>query len=88
MKVHSLRIGIVALLLGLSCNSAMAVTWFDSNIRPDGVGDTSSNDSNATYSTPVSDDNNTYASPSNSGSATEISAEVVSADGDVFDSGD
>lgn len=88
MKVHSLRIGIVALLLGMTCSAAHAVTWFDSNIRPDGVSDASSPDSNNnSYSAPVSDDSNTFASSSN-GSATEISAEVVSSDGDVFDSGD
>lgn len=83
-----LRVGIVALLLSFSCNSAMAVTWFDSNVRPDGVGDTNSSDASTTYSAPVSDESNTYASTASNGTATEISAEVVSADGDVYDSGD
>ncbi|MBX9686433.1 MAG: hypothetical protein K2X27_06995 [Candidatus Obscuribacterales bacterium] len=32
-----------AIVLQFSCNAAHAVTWFDSNVRPDGVGDSNGN---------------------------------------------
>lgn len=41
MKGSLVRFACIAILMQLSCNAAHAVTWFDSNIRPDGVGDSS-----------------------------------------------
>lgn len=39
MKGSLARLALMAILLHLSCSSAQAVTWFDSNTRPDGVSD-------------------------------------------------
>lgn len=85
MKGQSLRIAILAALVALSCSSAQAVTWFDSNVRPDGVSDNSNpSDGSTAYQAPQSDDGNIYAS---SQSGQENNAEVIS-EADVFDSGD
>ena len=78
MKARLARIALLSLVLQLSCNAAFAVTWFDSSVRPDGVGDTNTNNNNATV----------YAAPAEDG------AQVVyggSTDGEVveyYDSGD
>ena len=88
MKARALPIAMIALVLGMTCNSAHAVTWFDSNIRPDGVSDSASGSSDgASSAAPVAEDGSIFAS-SSSTAPTEISAEVVSADGEVYDSGD
>ncbi len=72
----SLGLAFIAIVLQLSCNAAHAVTWFDSNIRPDGVGDNNSN-ANA-YMTPAEDTQVVYGN-------TQSDQDGV---GDFFDSGD
>lgn len=76
MKGSLARLALLAIVLQLSCAQAQAVTWFDSNIRPDGVGDSA----------------NISMSPAEDGApilysqeGEAVSGEVV---GDVFDSGD
>lgn len=69
-----LGLALTAILLQSSCSAALAVTWFDSNTRPDGVGDTA----------------NVYMAPGEDGAqvvygGTQDSEAAVS---DVFDSGD
>ena len=76
MKGSLARLAFLAVVLQLSCAQAQAVTWFDSSIRPDGVGD-SANVSMA----PAED--GAQIIYSQDGEA--VSGEVV---GDVFDSGD
>ncbi|MBX9720379.1 MAG: hypothetical protein K2X81_03195 [Candidatus Obscuribacterales bacterium] len=53
MKGSLVRFACIAILMQLSCNAAHAVTWFDSNIRPDGVGD--SNQAGNVYMAPAED---------------------------------
>src|SRR5438309_1856952 len=48
---------LVAILLQFSCNAAHAVTWFDSHVRPDGVGDSNNSSSNGNvYMAPAEDE--------------------------------
>ena len=90
MKASFARLSMIAASLAFSCNAAHAVTWFDSNIRPDGMGD---NNNNVSYA-PVGDDGTFYSSsratsPSSDGSATVIKdADTIESAADVFDSGD
>ena len=82
MKGSLFRLALVAIFLQLSCNAALAVTWFDSNIRPDGACD--SNSTNAsTYVAPADDSG----SQTVSASSADTGVEVVGAP-DVYDSGD
>lgn len=67
-------------LMQVGCGAAHAVTWFDSNIRPDGVSDSNSN----VYMAPSEDGAQiVYGGSQDSGA--EVVGDVV---GDVFDSGD
>lgn len=69
-----LSLAFTAILLQLSCSAALAVTWFDSNIRPDGV----------------SDNANVYMAPAEDGAQVVYGGtqDGDAAVGDVFDSGD
>lgn len=76
MKGSLARLALLAIVLNISCSQAQAVTWFDSSIRPDGVGDT------ASISMAPAEEGAQIVY-SQDGEA--VSGEVV---GDVFDSGD
>jgi hypothetical protein len=39
MRYSLVRMVLISILLQISCAAAYAVTWFDSNIRPDGACD-------------------------------------------------
>ncbi len=74
----SLALAALILSLQISCPQAMAVTWFDSSVRPDGVGDNGS--SSSVYVAPAEDGTQVvYGTPQE--------ADVVG-DGDFYDSGD
>ena len=85
MKGILARIGVLVVLLGFSCGASQAVTFFDSNVRPDGVGDTSDNN-NAVYVVPSNEEGNVYASAGNSGTVVTENTEYIDAGGDAFDS--
>lgn len=84
MKSSLARIALTAIFLQLSCNAAHAVTWFDSNVRPDGVGDSNAN----VYMAPAEDGAEIVYGGSQDGEVVSgtVTGEVVG--GDVFDSGD
>ncbi len=80
MKLRLLVTGLMALILQFSCGAAHAVTWFDTSVRPDGVGDTG-------YS-PSNNNGQTYAAPSEDGGTIVYGGQDGEVVGDVFDSGD
>lgn len=75
MKGSLTRMALVAVFLQLSCSSAQAVTWSDSNTRPDGVGDANNN-------------GNVYMAPAEDGAQIVYGGQDGEVIGDVFDSGD
>ncbi len=76
MKGSLVRIACIAVLLQLSCGAAHAVTWFDSNVRPDGVGESNPNA-------------NVYTAPTEDGSQVVFgSTQDGEGVADIFDSGD
>ncbi len=52
MKVRLAATLLLSLALQFTCSAAHAVTWFDSSVRPDGVGDTAYN-TGQTYAAPA-----------------------------------
>lgn len=80
MKLRLLTTGLLALILQVSCGAAHAVTWFDSSVRPDGVGDTGYNANNS--------NGQTYVAPTEEGGTIVYGGQDGEAVSDVFDSGD
>lgn len=77
MKGSLLSIAFLTIVLQLSClQPALAVTWFDSNTRPDGVSDSNQN----IYMAPA-EDGSQVVYGSGAGGESEAST-------DIFDSGD
>jgi flagellar basal body-associated protein FliL len=85
MNGSLVRMALIIVLLQISCNAASAVTWFYSNIRPDGA---SESNTNSSADASASAGANVYIIPAEDGgqvvSASSSDTEVVS---DVVDSG-
>lgn len=70
MKARLAQMFLLTLALQLSCNAAHAVTWFDTSIRPDGVGDANTNNANV-YAAPAEDGGQVVYGGSQSGEVDE-----------------
>ncbi len=80
------RLALIAVFLQLSCNAALAVTWFDDNVRPDGACDSQTSTANSTANSGTS----VVVVPAEEGTAQVVQSSGTDGEvtGDVFDSGD